>query len=98
MWIYYVDCFSGKGQFENGNTGFPVIALQTHDKCLQKTKMRIDKSKAVETIFIGLNYVTDLQINLAPYSNGYGKPKIVSGKYEDKIVGILLVEEINEGI
>lgn len=87
--ICYVDCFSGKGQFEDGNPGSPIIALQTRDKCLQKTKMRIDKSKAIETTFIDLNYATDLQSNLATYNNCYGKPKIVSGKYEDKIVDIL---------
>lgn len=87
--ICYVDCFSGKGQFEDGNPGSPIIALQTRDKCLQKTKVQIDKSKAIETTFIDLNYATDLKTNLAPYSNCYGNPKIVSGKYEEKIVDIL---------
>lgn len=72
--ICYVDCFSGKGLFEDGNPGSPIIALQTRDKCLQKTKMRIDKSKAIETTFIDLNYAADLQVNLAPYSNYYGIP------------------------
>lgn len=87
--ICYVDCFSGKGLFEDGNPGSPIIALQTRDKCLQKTKMRIDKSKAIETTFIDLNYAADLRVNLAPYSNYYGIPNIVDGKYEEKIVDIL---------
>lgn len=87
--ICYVDCFSGKGQFEDGNPGSPIIALQTRDKCLQKTKMRIDKRKAIETTFIDLNYAADLRTNLASYSNYYGVPNIVSGKYEEKIIDIL---------
>lgn len=87
--ICYVDCFSGKGQFEYGNPGSPIIALQTRDKCLEKTKMRIDKSKAIETTFVDLNYAADLQTNLASYSNYYGVPNIVSGKYEEKIIDIL---------
>lgn len=87
--ICYVDCFSGKGQFEDGNPGSPIIALQSRDKCLQKTKMRIDKSKAIETTFIDLNYAADLRTNLASYSNYYGIPNIVSGKYEEKIIDIL---------
>lgn len=87
--ICYVDCFSGKGQFEDGNPGSPIIALKIRDKCLQKTKMQVDKSKAIETTFIDLNYASDLQMNLAPYSNYYGVPNIVSGKYEEKIVDIL---------
>lgn len=87
--ICYVDCFSGKGQFEDGNPGSPIIALQIRDKCLQQTKMRIDKSSAIETTFIDLNYADDLQVNLAPYNNIYGSPNIVSGKYEEKILDIL---------
>lgn len=87
--ICYVDCFSGKGQFEDGNPGSPLIALQIRDKCLQQTKMRIDKSSAIETTFIDLNYADDLQVNLAPYNNAYGTPNIVSGKYEEKILDIL---------
>lgn len=87
--ICYVDCFSGKGQFEDGNPGSPIIALQTRDKCLQKTKMRIDRSKAIETTFIDLNYAADLRTNLAQYSNYYGELNIVDGKYEEKIVDLL---------
>lgn len=87
--ICYVDCFSGKGKFEDGNPGSPIIALQIRDKCLQQTKMRIDKTSAIETIFIDLNYASDLQVNLAPYNNIYGSPNIVSGRYEEKILDIL---------
>ena len=48
--------------------------------------MRIDRSKAIETTFIDLNYAADLRTNLAQYSNYYGEPNIVDGKYEEKIL------------
>ena len=74
--------FSGKGQFEDGNPGSPLIALQIRDKCSDKRKCGLIKC-AIETTFIDLNYLADLQINLAPYNNAYGSPNIVSGKYEE---------------
>ncbi len=38
--IYYVDCFAGKGKFEDGNDGFPLIALKIRDKCLERTSKK----------------------------------------------------------
>lgn len=87
--ICYVDCFSGKGKFEDGNPGSPVIALKIRDTCLQKTKMSVDVTKAIATTFIDLNYAEDLQVNLAPYNNLYGTPNIISGRYEEKIAEVL---------
>ena len=37
--IVYVDCFAGKGAFEDGNPGSPLIALDTMQDCLNQTKM-----------------------------------------------------------
>jgi len=87
--ICYVDCFSGKGKFEDNQPGSPMIALQIRDDCLNKTKLRIDKSAAIDMTFIDLNYASDLAVNLAPFQNAYGTPNVVSGKYEDKILDIL---------
>lgn len=87
--ICYVDCFSGKGKFEDNQPGSPLIALKIRDDCLNKTKIEINKSQAIDMTFIDLNYATDLEVNLAEYNNGYGKPHIVSGRYEEKIIDIL---------
>ena len=87
--ISYVDCFSGKGRFEDGNPGSPIIALEIRDKCLQQTKRNIDKKVAIGMTFIDLNYASDLQTNIAQFDNCYGTPCVVSGKYEDKILDIL---------
>lgn len=87
--ICYVDCFSGKGKFEDNQPGSPLIALKIRDDCLNKTKIGINKKQAIDMTFIDLNYASDLEVNLAEYDNGYGKPHIVSGRYEEKIIDIL---------
>jgi three-Cys-motif partner protein len=84
--LVYVDCFAGKGKFEDGNDGSPLIALRIIDECCASTKM---KSIQVEAIFIDLNYADDLKENL----KAYPWTKIVSGKYEDNIKSILRDKE-----
>lgn len=37
--IAYVDCFAGKGKFDDGNPGSPLIALDIFQKSLVKTRM-----------------------------------------------------------
>lgn len=91
--ICYVDCFSGKGKFEDGNPGSPIIALQTRNKCLQQSRVSIDKRNAISMSFIDLNYACDLQQNLAEFDNTYGKLNIVGGKYEEKILDILKTQK-----
>ncbi len=80
--LIYVDCFAGKGKFEDGSPGSPLIALDIIRSCVDSTTM---ESTDISTHFIDLNYAEDLQKNL----NGYPNVKIYSGKYEDKIVEIL---------
>jgi three-Cys-motif partner protein len=84
--IFYVDCFAGKGKFEDGNPGSPIIALQARDGCLSRTKVQSGK---IDTCFIDLNYAQELRANIAGFNNRYGNPNVVSGKYEDKIEGLL---------
>ena len=33
----YIDCFAGKGVFEDGKPGSPLIALQIIQECLEQT-------------------------------------------------------------
>ena len=80
--LVYVDCFAGKGKFEDGNDGSPLIALKIIEECLATTTM---ESAQIEATFIDLNYANDLRINLKDYP----KAKIVSGKYEDNINTVL---------
>lgn len=80
--LMYVDCFAGKGKFEDGNPGSPLIALDIISQCKEVTKM---ENTSVEATFIDLNYANDLRENLKPFP----WVKIVPGKYEENIHNIL---------
>lgn len=82
--IYYVDCFAGKGKFEDGNAGSPLIALQIRDKCLERTSKK-EKMGAIQTCFIELNYADELNKNISAVNPSYDKPEVIYGKYEDHI-------------
>src|SRR5262245_22593314 len=74
----YIDCFAGKGLFDDGKPGSPVIALDIINECLQNTS--IDNAM-VKSIFIELNHANDLQKNLPGYKN----VTVIPGKYEENI-------------
>lgn len=82
--IFYVDCFAGKGKFEDGNLGSPLIALQIREDCLRRTKRR-EKVGAIKTCFIDLNYAKELNENILSVHPTYDKPIVLSGKYEEEI-------------
>ena len=84
--LVYVDCFAGKGKFEDGNRGSPLIALEIIDQCRASTTMQ---QAQINATFIDLNYADDLRRNLGSYP----WVKIVSGKYEDNIKTILRDKE-----
>ena len=84
--LVYVDCFAGKGKFEDGNRGSPLIALEIIDQCRASTTMQ---QAQINATFIDLNYADDLRRNLGSYP----WVKIVSGKYEDNIKTILRGKE-----
>lgn len=84
--IFYVDCFAGKGRFDDGKDGSPRIALQIRDTSIGQSRAKTPK---IDTCFIDLNYGRELQANTAEYINKNGTPMIVSGKYEKKIEVLL---------
>lgn len=81
--IAYVDCFAGKGKFDDGNPGSPLIALNIFQQGLASTKL--DGKAKIGAAFIDLNYASDLERNLSNYDG----IKIVSGAYEDTIEDLL---------
>lgn len=81
---YYVDCFAGKGRFEDGQDGSPLIALKIRNECLKQTTEE-NKNGAIKTCFIDLNYVKELQDNIKSVTPLYDQPIILSGKFEDEI-------------
>lgn len=81
--LAYVDCFAGKGKFDDGNSGSPLIALDIFQQGLAATKL--DGNARIGAAFIDLNYASDLETNLSAYKG----IKIVSGAYEDNIDDLL---------
>ena len=84
--LVYVDCFAGKGKFDDGNPGSPLIALEAIDKCQNIT---CTKFSQIEATFIDLNYADDLRKNLQKYP----WVNVVAGKYEDNLANILQGKE-----
>ena len=82
--ICYIDCFAGKGKFEDGNAGSPLIALQIREDCLGRTT-RSNKRGAIQTWFIDMNHAAELTKNINSMSPSYDRPNIISGKYEENI-------------
>lgn len=80
--VVYVDCFAGKGVFEDGKPGSPLIALRTMKECLGQTKM---ENCDIQPYFIDVNYAEDLRRNLHEFT----RVNIVSGRYEEQITGML---------
>lgn len=80
--LIYVDCFAGKGKFEDGKRGSPMIALDIIGECVESSTM---PSVDIRSNFIDLNYAADLQENLKNYPN----VSVFSGRYEDLIWDIL---------
>ena len=81
--LMYIDCFAGKGKFDDGKDGSPLIALDIMKQGLIASTM--DGRLRIKPAFIDLNYADDLRINLKEYPGA----KIVSGAYEDQIDDLL---------
>ena len=69
--LVYVDCFAGKGKFDDGNPGSPLIALELIKECLSATRVENPRIRAT---FIDLNYAEELKTNL----QGYQRVNIIS--------------------
>lgn len=88
--LFYVDCFAGKGRFNDGKSGSPLIALDIIDKCLTSTSL---EQVTIESCFIELNHAEELSSNIIGHEN----TNIISGRYEDYIQN-LLKEKRNQNV
>lgn len=87
--LVYVDCFAGKGKFDDGADGSPLIALKIFQDKLQKSGVQKD-NQFIEADFIELKYFEALQQNLAQYSSIPNlKVAVHAGNYEEQIHKIL---------
>lgn len=85
--ILYVDCFAGKGMFEDGNYGSPLIALNI----LRKTKEITNyPNAAVECVFIESVYAEELLKNIDTcLESNIQDVTVIPGKYEENIRELL---------
>jgi len=76
--VFYVDAFAGKGIFDDGNPGSPVIALNIISEALEKTQA---KNPSIKSCLIELIHAKSLEVNVKDYEN----VTVIEGKYEEKI-------------
>jgi len=88
--IFYVDCFAGKGRFDDGKPGSPIIALEARNSCLSKTK---SQSTRIEACFIDPDHAEELKECIADYCSEDGQVNVISGKYGEKIEELLSEKE-----
>lgn len=86
--LIYVDCFSGKGKFDDGENGSPLIALEIIENCLNNSSIT---NPQIQSFFIELNHAKDLQKNFSNYHKA--QVQVIEGKYEDNIQKILWGKE-----
>lgn len=79
------DCFAGKGKFDTGENGSPLIIAEHIKTAIQKNTFLSDKIKGV---FIEKKYFDDLKTNLAGHINA----EVLQGAFEDNLGNILSVD------
>lgn len=82
----YVDGFAGKGKFDDGKNGSPLIALECLSGALERYKGNHARPD-VSVKFIELNHSDDLLNNLSDRHKQHSE--VISGKFEEKIIPLL---------
>lgn len=84
--VLYVDCFAGKGKFDDGKNGSPLTALESLDKSIEMYNGK-SPMPSVFMKFIELNHSADLCSNLT--GQPAGRCEVISGRFEDNIMPLL---------
>ncbi|MBU0678235.1 MAG: three-Cys-motif partner protein TcmP [Verrucomicrobia bacterium] len=74
--VRIADCFAGKGRFDDGKDGSPIIVRQAIDEQLQHTP-----GASIQGVFIENKYVEDLRRNLPEDEHVH----ILEGDYEERM-------------
>lgn len=80
------DCFAGKGKFDGGENGSPIIIAEHIKSLIQNNVLLKEKIKGVS---IEKKYIEDLRDNLSGYLN----TEILEGTFEDNIENILVAKQ-----
>ena len=87
----YIDCFAGKGKFDDDNFGSPLIALEKGIECKQNSQLKCGND-SLSMYFIEPNHFQDLEKNILDYKDACDKDfptNVISGTFEDSIMPIL---------
>lgn len=88
--ILYVDCFAGKGKFDDGKNGSPLTALESLDRSIAQWQTAHPRDGSIPRVymrFIELNHAKDLVASLAGQPSG--RCEVIDGKFEDNIIPLL---------
>jgi three-Cys-motif partner protein len=84
--LYIFDCFAGKGKFDNGINGSPIIIAEHIKEYIQRNQVLGGKLKGT---FIEKKYSAELSKNLSDYPN----TEVLSGTFEDNLKTILSLDK-----
>lgn len=80
------DCFAGKGKFDDGENGSPIIIAKHITSSLQRD---VSVSEKIKGFFIEKKYSEDLKHNL----KGYLNTEVLEGTFEDNLKKVLEIEK-----
>lgn len=84
--VCYIDCFAGKGKFDDGSKGSPLIASDILEQCANSSTIQ---NTNIFAYFIELNYSKELEFNLSLYKHKSIHNEVINGKFEENIIDIL---------
>lgn len=82
--VNYIDCFAGKGKFDDGKIGSPLIAIKIAEEAIKKSRNKFVK---ISYIFIEKEYAKFLSSNLISLNNL--DITVYDGSYLEKIDDII---------
>ncbi|MCL2520350.1 MAG: three-Cys-motif partner protein TcmP [Spirochaetaceae bacterium] len=85
--LLYVDCFAGKGKFDDGKDGSPLTALHKLNEIIDNKHKNNRSIPTVSMKFIELNWADELNINIPQHYQQWSE--IINGKFEDNIKNLL---------
>ncbi|MDA8338694.1 MAG: three-Cys-motif partner protein TcmP [Nitrospiraceae bacterium] len=86
--IIICDCFAGKGKFDDGENGSPLLIAEQIKSHLLREPIIDNK---IQGVFIEKKYHDELKTNLSGYTN----VTVYPGSYEDNLKKILLFDNNN---
>ena len=79
--LIIIDCFAGRGKFDDGNVGSPIIIAEHIKSVLDGD----NKNKNISGIFIEKKYINELETNI----QGYKQCGVWKGTFEENLGKIL---------